>query len=54
MLCVHIVYTVRGAWMMKWLPACVLGEVNVGGGSLFSEMCVHGKVHAPCVQAEGR
>lgn len=34
MLCVHIVDTVRGVRMMKWLPGCVLGEVSVGGGML--------------------
>lgn len=34
MLCVHIVDTLRGAQMMKWLPVCVLGEVSVGGGTL--------------------
>lgn len=40
-LCVHVVYTVRGARMMKWLLVCVLGEVSVGGRYACSLRCVY-------------
>ena len=49
MLCVHIVYTLRDAHMMKWLLGCILGEVGVCGKvCLFSEICVHGEACLLC------